>query len=40
MGIEAAYAVHPGSAPGSTGRSPTEAELSELARRVARTWRW
>lgn len=41
MGIEAAYAVR-AEKPGSLDDdwSPTEAQLGELAHRVARTWQW
>jgi glycerate 2-kinase len=41
MGIESAYGVLPDGAPSPVaGWSPGEHELAELARRVARTWRW
>lgn len=39
MGIEAAYAVHESAADG-VDTPLTSAELTETARRVARTWRW
>jgi glycerate kinase len=41
MGIESAYAVRPeGARPAPSGWSPGEQELTDLARRVARSWSW
>jgi glycerate 2-kinase len=41
MGIEAAYAVRADAGPADTPAGAVSAgELAELARRVARTWRW